>query len=69
MAGPKEWSITMRPTGVRMSGRSALGAIKLWGGTRGRNKEAKRIALDAVKFAEDSDEPPLEKLHDYTYAP
>jgi len=33
------------------------------------DKEAKRIALDAVKFAEDSDEPPLEKLHDYTYAP
>ena len=33
------------------------------------DKEAKRIALDAVKFAEDSDEPPLEKLHDYTYTP
>jgi len=33
------------------------------------DKEAKRIALDAVKFAEDSEEPPLEKLHDYTYAP
>ena len=33
------------------------------------DKKAKRIALDAVKFAEDSEEPPLEKLHDYTYAP
>src|SRR5204863_5982771 len=33
------------------------------------DKEAKRIALDAVKFPEDSEEPPLEKLHDNTYAP
>jgi pyruvate dehydrogenase E1 component alpha subunit len=33
------------------------------------DKEAKRIALEAVKFAEQSDEPPLEKLYDYTYAP
>jgi pyruvate dehydrogenase E1 component alpha subunit len=33
------------------------------------DKEAKRIALDSVKFAEQSPEPPLEKLHDYTYAP
>jgi pyruvate dehydrogenase E1 component alpha subunit len=31
------------------------------------DKEAKRIALEAVKFAEESEEPPLEKLHDYTY--
>ena len=29
--------------------------------------EAKRIALDAVKFAEESTEPPLEKLYNYTY--
>ena len=33
------------------------------------DKEAKRAALDAVKFAEESADPPLEKLHDYTYAP
>jgi len=33
------------------------------------DKEAKRIALDSVKFAEQSPEPPLEKLYDYTYAP
>src|ERR1051325_3766002 len=33
------------------------------------DKEAKRTALDAVKFAEESEDPPLEKLHDYTYAP
>src|SRR5947209_17933339 len=33
------------------------------------DKEAKRIALDSVKFAEQSTEPQLEKLHDYTYAP
>jgi len=33
------------------------------------DKEAKRIALDSVKFAEQSPEPPLEKLQDYTYAP
>ena len=32
------------------------------------DKEAKRTALDAVKFAEESEEPPLEKLYDYTYA-
>ena len=31
------------------------------------DKEAKRIALEAVKFAEESAEPPLEKLYDYTY--
>ena len=31
------------------------------------DKEAKRIALESVKFAEQSDEPPLEKLYDYTY--
>jgi pyruvate dehydrogenase E1 component alpha subunit len=33
------------------------------------DKEAKRIALESVKFAEQSDEPPLEKLYNYTYAP
>jgi pyruvate dehydrogenase E1 component subunit alpha len=33
------------------------------------DKEAKRIALEAVKFAEESEEPPLEKLYDYTYVP
>jgi pyruvate dehydrogenase E1 component alpha subunit len=33
------------------------------------DKEAKRIALDSVKFAEQSSEPPLETLHDYAYAP
>ena len=32
------------------------------------DKEAKRAALDAVKFAEESEEPHLEKLYDYTYA-
>jgi len=32
------------------------------------DKEAKRIALESVKFAEQSDEPPLEKLYDYAYA-
>ena len=31
------------------------------------DKEAKETALEAVKFAEQSDEPPLEKLYDYTY--
>jgi pyruvate dehydrogenase E1 component alpha subunit len=31
------------------------------------DKEAKRIALDSVKFAEESAQPPLEKLYDYTY--
>ena len=33
------------------------------------DKEAKETALEAVKFAEQSDEPPLEKLYDYTYVP
>jgi len=33
------------------------------------DKEAKEIALASVKFAEESPEPPLEKLYDYTYAP
>jgi pyruvate dehydrogenase E1 component alpha subunit len=33
------------------------------------DKKAKQTALDAVKFAEQSPEPPLEKLYDYTYAP
>ena len=32
------------------------------------DKEAKQIALESVKFAEQSDESPLEKLYDYTYA-
>jgi pyruvate dehydrogenase E1 component alpha subunit len=32
------------------------------------DKEAKEIALASVKFAEESPEPPLEKLYDYTYA-
>ncbi len=31
------------------------------------DKEAKETALASVKFAEESDEPPLEKLYDYTY--
>ena len=31
------------------------------------DKEAKEIALASVKFAEESPEPPLEKLYDYTY--
>ncbi len=31
------------------------------------DKEAKQIALESVKFAEQSDEPPIEKLYDYTY--
>ena len=31
------------------------------------DKEAKETALAGVKFAEDSPEPPLEKLYDYTY--
>src|SRR5206468_5471305 len=31
------------------------------------DKEAKQIALESVKFAEQSDQPPLEKLYDYTY--
>jgi pyruvate dehydrogenase E1 component alpha subunit len=33
------------------------------------DKKAKDTALAAVKFAEQSSEPPLEKLHDYTYVP
>jgi pyruvate dehydrogenase E1 component alpha subunit len=33
------------------------------------DKEAKRTALESVKFAEESAEPPLEKLYDYVYAP
>ena len=32
------------------------------------DKKAKDTALAAVKFAEQSPEPPLEKLYDYTYA-
>ncbi|MEP6698395.1 MAG: pyruvate dehydrogenase (acetyl-transferring) E1 component subunit alpha [Verrucomicrobiota bacterium] len=32
------------------------------------DKEAKKTALTSVKFAEESPEPPLEKLYDYTYA-
>jgi pyruvate dehydrogenase E1 component alpha subunit len=32
------------------------------------DKEAKRTALEAVKFAEESEDPPLAKLYDYTYA-
>lgn len=31
------------------------------------DKRAKQIALDSVKFAEESPEPPLEKLYDYTF--
>ena len=33
------------------------------------DKRAKETALASVKFAEESPEPPLEKLYDYTYAP
>jgi pyruvate dehydrogenase E1 component subunit alpha len=33
------------------------------------DKKAKDTALAAVKFAEQSSEPPLEKLYDYTYVP
>ena len=33
------------------------------------DKQAKDTALASVKFAEESPEPPLEKLYDYTYAP
>jgi len=33
------------------------------------DKKAKDTALAAVKFAEQSPEPPLEKLYDYTYVP
>jgi len=32
------------------------------------DKEAKQTALTSVKFAEESPEPPLEKLYDYTFA-
>jgi pyruvate dehydrogenase E1 component alpha subunit len=32
------------------------------------DKHAKKIALDSVKFAEESPDPPLEKLYNYTYA-
>src|SRR2546423_9856748 len=32
------------------------------------DKEAKEIALASVKFAEESPEPPLERLYDYTFA-
>jgi pyruvate dehydrogenase E1 component alpha subunit len=31
------------------------------------DKRAKETALASVKFAEESPEPPLEKLYDYTY--
>jgi pyruvate dehydrogenase E1 component alpha subunit len=31
------------------------------------DRAAKQTALEAVKFAEESEEPPLEKLYDYTY--
>ena len=31
------------------------------------DKAAKQTALEAVKFAEESEEPPLEKLYDYSY--
>src|SRR5215218_785739 len=33
------------------------------------DKAAKDTALASVKFAEESDEPPLEKLYDYTFVP
>ena len=33
------------------------------------DKGAKEAALASVKFAEASEEPPLEKLYDYTYVP
>ncbi len=33
----------------------------------GLDAEAKRISADAVKFAEESPEPPLEALYDYTF--
>ncbi len=32
------------------------------------DKRAKKTALESVKFAEESDEPPLEALYDYIYA-
>jgi pyruvate dehydrogenase E1 component alpha subunit len=31
------------------------------------DKNAKKVAIDSVKFAEESAYPPLEKLYDYTY--
>jgi pyruvate dehydrogenase E1 component alpha subunit len=34
----------------------------------GLDKEAKKTVLTAVKFAEESPQPPLEQLYDYTYA-
>ena len=34
----------------------------------GLDKQAKETVLAAVKFAEQSPQPPLEKLYDYTYA-
>jgi pyruvate dehydrogenase E1 component alpha subunit len=33
------------------------------------DKSAKKIAIDSVKFAEESPDPSLEKLYDYAYAP
>ncbi len=33
------------------------------------DKGAKEVALASVKFAEESEEPPLDKLYDYTYTP
>jgi pyruvate dehydrogenase E1 component alpha subunit len=33
------------------------------------DKQAKQTANDSVKFAEESPEPPLEKLYDYTFVP
>jgi TPP-dependent pyruvate/acetoin dehydrogenase alpha subunit len=33
------------------------------------DKKAKETALASVKFAEESPEPPLEELYNYTYAP
>src|SRR5205814_452988 len=33
------------------------------------DKEAKQTALEAVKYAEQSPEPPLDKLYDYVYVP
>src|SRR5437660_3341543 len=33
------------------------------------DKKAKESVLESVKFAEESPEPPLEKLYDYTFAP
>jgi TPP-dependent pyruvate/acetoin dehydrogenase alpha subunit len=32
------------------------------------DKQAKETVLAAVKFAEESPQPPLDKLYDYTYA-